>query len=61
MLDRTNTEHLCADTDDFDWLGLTQIERRLIRLYRRLSVEEQIHLRRVSEVLAVHPEELEHC
>lgn len=61
MLDRTNTKHFCADADEFEWLSLTQIERRLIGLYRRLSEEEKIHLRRVSEVLAVHPEEAEHC
>lgn len=61
MLDRTNTKHLCAGTDEFIWQGLTQTERRLIDLYRRLSADEQIHIRRLSEVLAVHPEELEHC
>ncbi|PWE46163.1 hypothetical protein C9I50_00325 [Pseudomonas prosekii] len=61
MLDRTNTKHLCAETDEFIWQGLTQTERRLIDLYRRLSADEQIHIRRLSEVLAVHPEELEDC
>ena len=57
MLDRTNNERACAGITEFEWLGLTKIERRLIRLYRLLTEKEQVHLRRMSEVLATHPEE----
>ncbi|URM27362.1 hypothetical protein LLY42_26660 [Pseudomonas frederiksbergensis] len=57
MLDRTNNERVCVGIPEFEWLGLTQIERRLIRLYRLLSEQEQLQLRRLSEVLATNPEE----
>ena len=59
MLDRTKNELVNLSTTEFEWLGLTKIERRLIRLYRLLSDKEQVHLRRMSEVLATHPEESE--
>ena len=57
MLDRTKDELGNVDTTEFEWIGLTKIERRLIRLYRLLSEKEQVQLRRMSEVLAIHPEE----
>jgi len=57
MLDRTKNELRNVGTTEFEWLGLTKIERQLIRLYRLLSEKEQDHLRRMSEVLATHPEE----
>jgi hypothetical protein len=57
MLDRTKNELGGVGTTEFEWLSLTEIERRLIRLYRLLSEQEQVHLRRMSEVLATHPEE----
>jgi hypothetical protein len=57
MLDRTNNELGAVGTTEFEWLSLTKIERQLIRLYRLLSEQEQVHLRRMSEVLATHPEE----
>lgn len=57
MLDRTKDELGNVGTTEFEWIGLTKIERRLIRLYRLLSEKEQVHLRRMSEVLAIHPEE----
>lgn len=57
MLDRTNNERVCAGITEFEWLGLTKIERRLIGLYRRLSEQEQLQLRRLSEVLAINSEE----
>ena len=57
MLDRTKNALGCVGTTEFEWLSLTKIERRLIRLYRQLSEQEQVHLRRMSEVLATHPEE----
>jgi hypothetical protein len=57
MLDRTSNERACTEITEFEWLGLTKIERRLIGLYRRLSEQEQLQLRRLSEVLATKPEE----
>jgi hypothetical protein len=57
MLDRTSNERACAGITEFEWSGLTKIERRLIDLYRRLSEQEQLQLRRLSEVLATKPEE----
>lgn len=57
MLDRTNNERACVVIPEFEWLGLTKIERRLIRLFRLLSEQEQLQLRRLSEVLATVPEE----
>ncbi|VVN92923.1 hypothetical protein [Pseudomonas fluorescens] len=57
MLDRTKNEFTTVGITEFEWLGLTKIERRLIRLYRLLSEQEQVQLRRLSEVLATNPEE----
>lgn len=57
MLDRTNNERACVGTTEFEWPGLTKMELRLIRLYRQLSEQEQLQLRRLSEVLATQPEE----
>ncbi|CAI8763228.1 RNA polymerase-binding protein DksA [Pseudomonas sp. IT-P44] len=57
MLDRTNNERVFVGTPEFEWLGLTKIERRLIRLYRLLNEQEQLQLRRLSEVLATTPED----
>ncbi|OLF56550.1 hypothetical protein [Pseudomonas chlororaphis] len=56
MLDRTNNERVCVGILEFEWLGLTETERRLIRLYRLLNEQEQLQLRRLSEVLAINPE-----
>jgi len=56
-LDRTNNERVSVGIPELEWLGLTQIEHRLIRLYRLLSEQEQLQLRRMSEVLATNPEE----
>ena len=57
MLDRTKKERTCVGFNEFEWLSLTSIERRLIGLYRRLNEQEQLQLRRLSEVLATQPEE----
>lgn len=57
MLDRTKKEHAGIGFSEFERIGLTSIERRLIGLYRRLSEQEQLQLRRLSEVLATKPEE----
>ena len=57
MLDRTKNERARVENTEFEWHGLTSIERRLIGLYRRLSEQEQVQLRRLSEVLATNQEE----
>jgi hypothetical protein len=57
MLDRNTTEPACHGFNEFEWLGLSQIERRLIGLYRQLSEQEQLQVRRLSEVLAANPRE----
>ncbi|MFJ2464583.1 hypothetical protein [Pseudomonas sp. NPDC087615] len=58
MLDRKKKELVCVSYHEFDWLGLTSIERRLIGLYRLLSEQEQLQLRRLSEVLAIKHEDV---
>ncbi|MCK1791652.1 hypothetical protein [Pseudomonas violetae] len=55
MLDRTKTEPFSVETNEFEWRDLSTIERRLIRLYRLLNEQEQIQLRRMSQVLATNP------
>lgn len=57
MLDRTKTEPISVETNEFEWLDLSKIERRLIRLYRLLNEQEQLQLRRMSQVLATNPKE----
>ena len=58
MLDRTKKDHPSVGFGEFEWLGLTSFERRLIGLYRLLSEQEQLQLRRLSEVLATKPEDV---
>jgi hypothetical protein len=57
MLDRTKTEPISVETNESEWLDLSKIERRLIRLYRLLNEQEQLQLRRMSQVLATNPQE----
>ncbi|MFJ2388786.1 hypothetical protein [Pseudomonas koreensis] len=57
MLDRKMNDHTAFEKTEFDTSGLTNIERRLIDLYRRLSQVEQQQVRRVAEILAVNPKE----
>ena len=57
MLDLTKTELVSVETNEFEWLDLSKIERRLIRLYRLLNEQEQLQLRRMSQVLATNPKE----
>jgi len=59
MLDRTTKEPARVGSFEFEWLGMTGVERRLISLYRQLSEQEQKQLRRLFEVLATNPEESE--
>lgn len=57
MLDRTKIELVSVETNEFEWLDLSKIERRLIRLYRLLNEQEQLQLRRMSQVLATNPKD----
>ncbi|MCX2545334.1 MULTISPECIES: hypothetical protein [unclassified Pseudomonas] len=57
MLDRKMNDRTTFEKTEFDTSGLTNIERRLIDLYRRLSQVEQQQVRRVAEILAVNPKE----
>lgn len=58
MLDRTNYERVCIAATELEWLVLTNLERRLIGLYRELSDQDRQEVRRLSEVLATNPDEL---
>lgn len=57
MLDRKMNDRTAFEKTEFNTSGLTNIERRLIDLYRRLSQVEQQQVRRVAEILAVNPKE----
>ncbi|WP_339495381.1 hypothetical protein [Pseudomonas sp. RA_105y_Pfl2_P56] len=57
MLDRVKKEPLCLSIAEFEWHNLSKAERRLIALYRSLSEKEQGQLRRLSEILAINPED----
>lgn len=57
MLDCTKTELVSVETNEFEWLDLSKIERRLIRLFRLLNEQEQLQIRRMSQVLATNPKE----
>lgn len=51
MLDRATFEGNYTKSDALDWHALTSTELRLIKLYRRMPVEDQNHVRRMSELL----------
>lgn len=66
MLDRTKTELVSVETNEFEWLDLSKIERRLIRLYRLLNEQEQLQhptdvpstcdqSQRTGQQLIIHP------
>lgn len=57
MLDCTKTELASVETNEFEWLDLSEIERRLIRLFRLLNEQEQLQLKRMSKILATNPNE----
>jgi len=56
MLDRTKFEQVCIGATELEWLVLTNLERRLIALYRQMSDQERRQLGRLSELLTAHPE-----
>lgn len=57
MLDRIKVEPARVESSEFEWLGMSGVERRLIKLFRQLSEQEQNQLRRLFEVLATYPEQ----
>lgn len=57
MLGRTKIELVSVEINEFEWLDLSKIERRFIRLYRLLNEQEQLQLWRMSQVLATNPKE----
>jgi hypothetical protein len=57
MLDRIKAESARVESSEFEWLGMSGVERRLISLFRQLSEQEQSQLRRLFEVLATNPEQ----
>lgn len=57
MLDRKKNDQINLEQGGSEIAVLTDIERRLIDLYRRLSRVEQQQVRRVAEILAINPKE----
>jgi hypothetical protein len=57
MLDRKKNDQINLELAGSEVAVLTDIERRLIDLYRRLSRVEQQQVRRVAEILAINPKE----
>ena len=57
MLESTMVGNTHADTVEFEWTALSELERRLIKLYRHLSERERQQLRRFTEVMAENPAE----
>lgn len=57
MLDRKKNDQDALKNAESETAVLTDIERRLIDLYRRLSRVEQQQVRRVAEILAINPKE----
>lgn len=56
MLDRTKYGQVCIGATELEWLVLSNLERRLIALYRQMSDQERRQLGRISELLATLPE-----
>lgn len=57
MLDTTKAGNLFPETVEFEWHTLTDIERRLIQVYRKLNDQERKQLQRLSELMVENPEE----
>lgn len=55
MLESTKVGNNSVESTEFEWHTLTQIERRLIAAYRRLSELERQHLKRLTDTLAANP------
>ena len=57
MLDDVKKDNGAVPIDEFEWHTLSSVERRLIRLYRRLCEQDKKQLRRVTETLVSNPED----
>lgn len=53
MLDHVKNDTLTRTADDFDRTNLTDLERRLISLFRRMCDRDKQQLRRVTEVMVM--------
>lgn len=58
MLGCTKTERASVEATEFEWLDLSNIERRLIDMYRLLTEEDRKQLRRLTEALVTTQDEL---
>ena len=56
MLDRAKFENNYNESGEFDWQALSALELRLIKHYRRMSVEDQNYVSRMSEILLETPD-----
>lgn len=56
MLDHAKNDQGSVQADQFELHILSNVERALIRGYRKLSEQDQIQLQRVARVLASNPE-----
>ena len=52
MLDRKNLESSYSDSVGSEWLELTDLEVRLIKLYRQISERDRKQVRRIAGYLA---------
>lgn len=52
MLDRKNSESSYRDSVGSEWLELTALEVRLIKLYRQISEEDRKQVRRITGYFA---------
>ena len=56
MLDRVKFEGGYNESRENDWQPITALELRLIRLYRRMSDDDQKRVRRMTEILSEVPD-----
>lgn len=59
MLNLAVAEQDCVDNVDFEWLSLSENERRLIRRFRQIAAQERHQVRRLIEQLANNPDDTE--
>lgn len=52
MLNLAVAEQDCVELVDFEWSGLSENERRLIRLFRQMADQEQRQIGRLIDQLA---------
>jgi len=57
MLNLAVAEQECVELVDFEWSGLSENERRLIRLFRQMADQEQRQIGRLIDQLANNPDD----